>query len=479
MALALLLVSRALALDPWEDGDGWAVRTALRETPGCLTVLGGGLDSAPERLVDVPVPGANRSRWTSVARAPAWVHAEVAGATGRLTPILADGAGAAGRLEGSVRPLLGARIADVHAWVRPSYARALDAGAARDAEGWAGWMPRGRTGDWTLGVGRRSRTFGPARFGGLARSAHPAPNPMGELAWRSPRGGAVRAEVAVGWLDRPRRDVDRPGLLQADVRARPWEWLEVGATRVSLFGGVGRPPVDLGQLLVPTEPHVYGDPERERPDQNELAALDARVALPASWRPRGVRWMEAWWQYGGEDMILEDALGVPLPGLAGVANLGGAEVAAGPLVVTMEGSRLMDDTFRWYVGHRVYHDGFRQDGNVLGVPAGPDSATWTGALGVLARGGDARVRVRASHSERVGVVETRDGAVYALSVPETTWRVGVDADVLLRDWRVRAQAEVARTRGARFVPGASETGARATVSWTRAFVWSGVPAGVR
>jgi len=135
-------------------------------------------------------------------------------------------------------------------------------------------------------------------------------------------------------------------------------------------------------------------------------------------------------------------------------------------VVTLEGSRLMDDTFRWYVGHRVYHDGFRQDGRPLGVPAGPDSATLTGAVGALAWGGDARVRVRASRTDRVGVVETRAGTVHVLATPERTLRVGVDADVSIGAWRLVAELEGARATGAHFVPGVTRTQARGSLAMT-------------
>ena len=82
----------------------------------------------------------------------------------------------------------------------------------------------------------------------------------------------------------------------------------------SLIAGVGRPPVPLGQLLLPTDPHVYDDPNKAEPDQDELAALDFRVRLPvAKWSGRAPRaravegfdYAELYWQYGGEDVIAE------------------------------------------------------------------------------------------------------------------------------------------------------------------------------
>ncbi len=192
------------------------------------------------------------------------------------------------------------------------------------------------------------------------------------------------------------------------------------------------------------------------------------MALPRGWRPEGLRHAEAWWQYGGEDMVLEDALGLTLPGLAGIANLGGAEVGLGPWTVTLEGSRLMDDTFRWYVGHRVYHDGFTQDGQVLGVPGGPDSATFTGAVAWSQE--DARLRLRGSRVRRVGVVDVVDGRVRTLATEEHTLRGALEGDVLARGWLLGGGVELARATGAGFVPGETSTEARAWVSVTGSFV---------
>ena len=38
-----------------------------------------------------------------------------------------------------------------------------------------------------------------------------------------------------------------------------------------------RPSPKWGQLILPTDPHVYDDPDGLLPDQDELAALDARL----------------------------------------------------------------------------------------------------------------------------------------------------------------------------------------------------------
>ncbi len=470
--LLLIASLEVRAADGWSDAEAWAVRDGLR-VEGDAVLLGAALDAPwqrTERRTGLPP---ERAAWALPSHGTyLWFRPAMTLATGGLAPVLANGEPSAGTLRGAFVPEVGARAGGAVAWLAPRGELATE-GPLADIDllptGFVGWDD-GRV---TAGLGRRGRAFGPARFGGLARSEHAPPPPMAEVALaggvgRAARFGQARFELDVGVLDRPRRDVTRPGLLLMDARWAPSGWLEIGATRMAIFGGEGRHAVALLQLAAPTEPHVYGDPERLLPDQNELVALDVRLALPRAWRPEGLRYAEAWWQYGGEDMVLDDTLGVRLPGLAGVANLGGAEVGLGAWTATLEGSRLMDDTFRWYVGHRVYHDGFTQDGQVLGVPAGPDSTTLTGAVAWSCEA--ARLRLRGSRVRRVGVVDVVDGRVRTLATEEHALRGALEGDVLARGWLLGGGVELARATGDGFVPGATSTEGRAWLSVTRSFV---------
>ncbi len=321
------------------------------------------------------------------------------------------------------------------------------------------------------GFGMRDRWLGPGRHGSLMLSDNARPPPMGTLAGfgHLPGKAAVlgnwRFETSVGWLQRPRDDVDHPGLLLMDLRWLPLPVLELGATRMSIFGGEGRPMPSLWQMIYPSDPHVYDDPEREEPDQNEIASLDFRVCLPISqWAGGPVDWLEAWWEYGGEDMIVRNLGGLKYPALAGVANIYGIEAAAGPLVLTVEKTRILDDYFRWYTGHRVYHDGFTQDGRVMGHHIGGDAdSLWLRAGWFPMPWG---VEAWFENLLRVGVIEAEGKNLQALSTDERTWRLGG------RFWRMLDVGEHAageqqsggghlgvsyrfeRTTGADFVPGA-------------------------
>ncbi|MCB9777316.1 MAG: hypothetical protein H6742_01965 [Alphaproteobacteria bacterium] len=341
-------------------------------------------------------------------------------------------------------------------------------GSAALREAWAGVHVDGLV----VGFGLRDRHQGPGRFGSLLLSDAARPAPLGTVAWTSSGGGRlgrVHLEVGAGWLTGERSDVQRPGWILMDARwlvlsgidAMPG--LEVGVGRVGIFGGVGRPAPPLSQLLLPTRPHVYDDPDRVEPDQDEMAAVDVRLTLPIGrWagirasdgRVDGLDYVELWVQHGGEDVIARELGPIPYPSLAGVGNLFGAEVAAGPLVLTVEHARLLDDYFRWYTGHRVYHEGYTQDGIVMGHGMGGDALGTT--VGLSWEPGAWAVGIEGSVERKVGVVEALGDNLLALAADEE--HLGVDlwglASIGPGWWR--GDVEVERIRSVGYTPGDDE-----------------------
>lgn len=355
----------------------------------------------------------------------------------------------------------------------------IDLGGAAAAglalpEAWAGLD----NGSLNVGFGLRDRWQGPGRFGSLLLTDNARPAPLASVGWESPDVrilGRVHLEGGAGWLDGERSDVSHPGWLWMDFRWLPLPLLELGAGRSGLFGGEGRPRPGLFELLVPLEPHVYDDPDQIEADQDEIAALDARLTLPLGrWsgqstsvangrrRADGIDVVELYWQYGGEDVIARRNLGVPAPALAGVANLYGAEALAGPLGVNVELARILDDYFRWYTGHRVYHEGFTRESRSMGHAAGGDAirrsvaASWQQA--------EWGVELWGERQTRVGVVEATGDAVLALAVDEERLRAGVDGWWLAGQtgwWQVGVAGE--RIEGADFVLGADGWGVHLSV----------------
>lgn len=476
--MTLLLLGTSLAFgDPWSDADLDAQRSAAL-AGGEDRLLGVGLPSRLDqaRGVESCPPGA-APECVVVTTPTAWVWVLRPGlrlGLGDDVPVYLDGDEEPGLL--TVTPVAagalyrGGWTARVRAepWVgvaEPDGA-ALD-GGLRLSEAWAGWDGRG----WDLGFGKLPRWIGPGRHGNLLLSDNAAPPWMGGVSGEGHlpgklRGlGRLRADLQLGWLDLPRADVDHPGLLLLDLRWSPHPVFEIGLTRLSIFGGAGRPPVDVGQLLLPTEPHVYDDPDQELPDQNELASMDVRLSLPLErWGVPALRHVAGWWEYGGEDVIERHLGPLPMPGLAGVGNLFGGELGVGPVTLTGEYTRLMDDYFRWYLAHRVYHDGFTQAGRPLGHAAGGDADDlWAG---VSLTGEELRGRLWVERLRRAGVVEQRGTNVFALGTLERHLRVGAELGLRrapLGDLAVAVAVD--RVRGEDFVPGADGFEWRLGLAW--------------
>jgi hypothetical protein len=379
---------------------------------------------------------------------------------GQLVPDNAGGWQAPGALTLSLTPWASVSYQAFHA----RFAPALGAGfpvepEIRILDAWVGMD----TGVARLGFGKEQRWIGPGRFGTLSLSDNAVAPWMGSgsiegtLPGQAAKIGHFRVEAGAGLLNAARGDVNNPGLLLMDLRYLPIPQLELGFTRMAIFGGEGRPSVDIGQLLLPTEPHIYDDPDQLLPDQNELARLDFRLTLPLKkWFDGPVDYIEGWWEYGGEDVIGKEFGVLKLPTLAGIGNLYGGEVGIGPVMATVEYSRLMDDYFRWYVGHRVYHEGFTQEGRVLGHFGGTDSETLTFALSYQQHA--FRVRALGGTIRRVGVIEAFNDRLFAMMTEEERRWGELDLGLYLRPVWVELSGKVEKAEGIDYIPGNDQNG---------------------
>lgn len=254
-----------------------------------------------------------------------------------------------------------------------------------------------RTDGFELALAQEDRRTGPARRYGLifTDNAHPVPALELHGEGRLPGGfdplGRFSGDVQLGALPGARTDVQWPLWLIMDARWLPLPYLELGLTRNALFGGQedGQArPIDWGQLLLPTEPHIYGDTERQLYDSDERIGIDLRGTLPIRRLSREagaeipIDYLELYIQHGAEDTASESFT----LKLAGAANVYGVELGAGPLVLTVESAIVEDDYQRWYVGHRLYHEGWSRGGYLLGHGWGGDSRALFVQGGVVALG---------------------------------------------------------------------------------------------
>lgn len=303
-----------------------------------------------------------------------------------------------------------------------------------------------------LGFGMEEREAGPGVRGNLILGESIRPWPAGTVRYsQDSKWGLWSAETGIGWLPGEREDVLTPGLMHMDFRYSPVASVELGFTRATMFGGQGRPLPTLFDLLIPIQPHVSDDPDKLLADSNEIVALDARVDVPLGrWLESPIKRVSLWLQYAGEDMILSELGPLPLPSLGGPANLYGGALSLGDSELRIERAQLMDDTFRWYTRHRVYHEGFVRDGQPIGHPHGGDAdSLW---VEWVSHGALLGVSLHVEKLRRVGVVTAIPEGVFTLATEEHSLRGGVKTWVLpSRGGHIGVGYSVQRMTGEDFV----------------------------
>lgn len=321
-----------------------------------------------------------------------------------------------------------------------------------------------RTPGFYARVGREPLHQGPARYGGLLATETAPSLPGfavggdGRIPGKADVLGRFGLSLAGGWLPGERRDVQRPAWLLLDARWAPVPWVEAGLARNAVFGGseggVAR-PIDWGQVLLPTNPHAEDDPDQSGADTDERAAWDVRITPPlGKWGVPLVDYVEVFIQHGGEDVIARRLGPVPWPSLGGSANVYGAEVAAKSWYVGGEWAVIEDDLYRWYVGHRVYHDGWTVNGQSLGHPWGGDQRTTTLRLGRATLEQPA-FEARWLHVNRVLVADRVDDTVFVFPTAEVRDEFGLHGAYWLdRGGAVEVDAAAGPVSGRDFVPGA-------------------------
>lgn len=331
-----------------------------------------------------------------------------------------------------------------------------------------------RTPGFWLALAHEPRWVGPGKHGSLIMGDSAGSLPGADLGgtWRFPGRadvlGRFTASTSWGWIPERRHGPDFPGWLIMDLRWQPLPQIELGASRRAVYGGWedgGARPVDPWQLLLPTEPHVEDDPDRLLHDSDEAAAIDARVVLPVGqWLEQPVDYVEIWAQHGGEDVIRGELGPLPWPQLAGVANLYGVEVVAGPAYLGAEAAIIEDDLFRWYTGHRLYHDGWTLDARSLGHPRGGDARSWVVWLGWQQQ--ERWLEASLERVHRVLVADLVQDTVFVFPEAEVRHEIHLRGSLPLPDRGVLAlDLGLAPVRGSGFVGGSREVEHRVELRW--------------
>gem|GEM_PF-6258547 len=218
-------------------------------------------------------------------------------------------------------------------------------------------------------VGRDSLWWGPGRHGTLLVSNNAFPFDLIEIGSASPfylpgflsRLGQFEMD---GFLTRLEEDRDfaHTRLLGVRIIYRPMEELMIGFTRMTMFGGEGRPGLTVLDFV---GRYFSRANESGKFNTNELAGVDGRLLLPVGKVLPG-HTMELYGEYGGED---EAGFWPTKP-----AFLGGVEWSYKRRRVIIEYANNHVSGFPdvWYT-HTIYTSGYTYRGNIIGHHMGSDA----------------------------------------------------------------------------------------------------------
>ena len=223
-------------------------------------------------------------------------------------------------------------------------------------------------GNVTFQVGRSSLWWGPGYHGSLLVTDNPFPRDMLQLGSEEP--------FRLPWVFRPlgywkiqsflqrlenNRDFPYAQVFGLRVSYLPANWLEIGLTRLTQFGGHGR-----GQSLYDGLLHDYFLIKHEvsgKNKANEEAMVDFTVRLPAG--------LQFYWEIGVEDFVDHPAtlLGLYIPQ---VFHKSTTDLRIEYADTDLERRYFSGDSHVWY-NHFLYTSGMRLKGLPLGDQIGTDA----------------------------------------------------------------------------------------------------------
>lgn len=217
-----------------------------------------------------------------------------------------------------------------------------------------------------VSFGRQALWWGQGRHGSLLLTNNAQPldmlritNPTpGILPWFFKYLGPCRFDLFWSRLEED-RTVPEPYLAGLRLTAKPFSFLELGASRTVIFGGEGQPGIDLGEFVfILGGENVIGEGDTS----NQLAAVDARLKLPFLWGA------ELYYELGGED----EAGGF----LAKKSQLYGLYLPriepTGRTSLRLEYADVNDSHSVWY-RHGLYSSGYTYKGKILGHHVGGEA----------------------------------------------------------------------------------------------------------
>ena len=250
-----------------------------------------------------------------------------------------------------------------------------------DSNGYKGNLFRGygkiKLWKFSLLAGKDNVNLGPGEYG-LLLSNNTEPYPMIKIQTEEPLKGLGYWDIVFvrGWLIEKRQDRDNPSILALRVVWKPFNFIEIGGTKTTLYEGEGRPKYRLDEyleLIFSTRDNITGG----RYDNSSNAGYDISLYLPLKKIFPSIKIFKIYYQEAASDVIAfwqEEDRGTFYPPF-GIRFLkpayqGGILMSTGKNVLRLEFAKISD---KFFIHHYYPIEGHTYKGLSLGYPYGRNS----------------------------------------------------------------------------------------------------------
>ncbi len=155
---------------------------------------------------------------------------------------------------------------------------------------------------WSFEAGIDNVDLGPGEYGMLL-SRNAKPFPMVKLQTEAPLNFIGKWDVVLlrGWLNEDRRDVDDPNILALRIAWKPTDWIEIGGTKTTMYGGKGRPGyslVEYWDLITSSKDNV----SYSKYDNDSFAEWDVSFYIPLQKWFKNIKVAKFYYLEGGSDV---------------------------------------------------------------------------------------------------------------------------------------------------------------------------------
>ncbi len=164
------------------------------------------------------------------------------------------------------------------------------------------WYLKFRLWKLSFELGRDNANLGPGEYG-MLMSSNAYPFPMIKIQTEEPLEFLGKWDFVFirGWLIEERKDVDNPDILAIRIAWKPKDWIEIGGTKTTLYGGDGRPGYSLLEywdLITSSKDNITGS----KYDNDSFAHWDISLYLPVQKWFKNVKLAKIYWLEGGSDV---------------------------------------------------------------------------------------------------------------------------------------------------------------------------------